>query len=107
MKGPNRGIPNQLASRNSRVAVISSALVPDVDSVAAMYRANGGQLTSVSAFGTDPLADSRELLLRRHLMEHNIPSPDLFSWTVNGLSQPFADSVKYMIDVTTDLERYL
>ena len=74
-----------------------------------MYRANGGQLTSVSAFGTDPLAESRELLLRRQrLMEQNIPSPrDLFGWTVNGFTQPFSDSVKYMFDVTTDLERYL
>ena len=74
-----------------------------------MYRANGGHLTSVSGFGSDPLAESRELLLQRQrLMEQNIPSPrDLFGWTVNGFTQPFADSVKYMIDVTTDLERYL
>ena len=93
--GQHRGIPNQLADQNNRAG---SSLIPDVDSAVAMYEASGGYLSTPSGFGTDPIAGSPELLYyRQSLMEQNIPSPeDLFGWTVNGSTQPFADSLKYM-----------
>lgn len=34
--GQHRGVPNQLADQNNRAAVISSSLIPDVDSAIAM-----------------------------------------------------------------------
>ena len=103
--GQHRGVPNQLADRNNRVAVISSSLIPDVDGAIAMYEANGGHLSTPSGFGTDPIAGSPELLCyRQNLMEQDVPSPeDLFGWTVNGLTQPFTDSLKYMIDTSVHL----
>ena len=107
--GQHRGIPNQLADQNNRAAVIGSSLIPDVDSAVAMYEASGVHLSTPSGFGTDPIAGSPELLhYRQSLMEQNIPSPeDLFGWTVNGSTQPFADSLKYMIDASIHLQRFM
>ena len=98
-----------LATQNDRVAWIDSRLVPDASSAVSLYQASGGRLETPSGFGVDPLAGSPGLVQQRQAtMEANIPSPqDLFGWTVNGLFQPFTDSVKYMIDVSTDLARLL
>ena len=78
-------------------------------SAIAMYEASGGHLSTPSRFGTDPIAGSPELLYRRQcLMEQNVPTPeDLFGWTVNGFIQPFADSLKYMIDTSIYLQRFM
>ena len=107
--GQHRGVPNRLADQNNRAAVISSSLIPDVDSAIAMYEASGGHLSTPSGFGTDPIAGSPELLHHRQcLMEQNVPTPeDLFGWTVNGFIQPFADSLKYMIDTSIYLQRFM
>ena len=107
--GPHRGVPAQLASQNNRAAVISRSLIPDVDTAVAMYEASGGHLSTPSGFGTDPIAGSPELLrYRENEMEQNIPSPeDLFGWTVNGITQPFADSLKFMIDTSIHLQRFV
>ena len=106
--GQHRGIPNQLADQNNRAAIIGSSLIPDVGSAVAMYEASGGHLNTPSGFGTDPIAGSPELLhYRQSLMEQSIPSPEnLFSWTVNGSTQPFADSLKYTIDTSIHLQRF-
>ena len=106
--GQHRGVPNLLAALNNRAAVISSSLIPDVGSAIAMYEASGGHL-STPRFGTDPIAGSPELLHRRQcLMEQNVPTPeDLFGWTVNGFIQPFADSLKYMIDTSIYLQCFM
>ena len=55
------------------------------------------------------MADSPELVQERQtIMETSIPSPEeLFGWTVNGVFQPFSDSLKHMIDVSMDLQRFL
>ena len=68
-----------------------------------MYEASGGHLNTPSGFGTDPIAGSPELLhYRQSLTEQSILSPeDLFSWTLNGSIQPFANSLKYMIDTSS------
>ena len=74
-----------------------------------LYQASGGRLGAETGFGVDPLAGSHALIQERQAaMESNIPSPEeLFGWTVNGLFQPFSDSLKYIIDVSTDLTRFL
>lgn len=102
-------MPNKLALENNRAAQIDSSLIPDVSSAISLYQASGGQLGGVTGFGVDPLADSPELVQERQtIMETSIPSPEeLFGWTVNGMFQPFSDSLKYMIDVSMDLQRFL
>ena len=101
--------PNRLALENNRAARIHSNLVPDVSNAVSLYQASGGRLGAETGFGVDPLAGSLALIQERQAaMESNIPSPEeLFGWTVNGLFQPFSDSLKYMIDVSTDLRRFL
>ena len=107
--GQHRGVPNQLALENNRAAQIHSSLIPDMSSAISLYEASGGQLGAATGFGVDPLADSPELVQERQtIMETSIPSPEeLFGWTVNGVFQPFSDSLKHMIDVSMDLQRFL
>ena len=102
-------MPNQLALENNRVGRLDSHLIPDVSNAISLYQASGGRLGQESGFGVDPLADSPELIQTwQTAMETNIPSPEqLFGWTVNGIVQPFSDSLKYMIDVSVDLKRFL
>ena len=107
--GQHRGVPNQLSMENNRVSQIATHLIPNVSDAVALYQASGGRLEMGSTFGVDPLANSPELIQQRQaVMESNIPSPEeLFGWTVNGLFQPFSDCVKYMIDISTDLTRFV
>ena len=98
-----------MALENCRAAQLDSRLVPDVSNAVSLYQASGGRLGAETGFGVDPLSTSPELIRQRQAaMESSIPSPEeLFGWTVNGLFQPFSDSLKCMIDVSTDLSRSL
>lgn len=98
-----------MALQNCRAAQIDSRLVPDVSNAVSLYQASGGRLGTETGFGVDPLSTYPELIRQRQeAMESSIPSPEeLFGWTVNGLFQPFSDSLKYMIDITTDLSQSL
>ena len=98
-----------MALDNCRAAPIDSRLVPDVSNAVSLYQASGGRLGAETGFGVYPLSVSPELIQQRQAaMESNIPSPEeLFGHTVNGLFQPFSDSLKFMIDVSTDLSRFL
>lgn len=93
--GQHRGVPNQLALENNRVAPIHSHMVPGVSNAVSLYQTSGGRLGAESGFGVDPLAGSPELIQERQAaMESNIPSPEeLFGWTVNSQFQPFSDSL--------------
>jgi len=57
-----------------------------VDEAEAYYVAAGEHLSLVAHFGSDPLADSPELIQQCHrAMQQNIPTPEeLFAFTVNG-----------------------
>lgn len=105
--GQHRGVPNQLSAQNNRTARIDASIIPDVTTAVSLYEASGGRLEPEREFGVDPLSGCQELIqLRQTMMESSVPSPEqLFSWTVNGLTQPFSDSLEFMIDVTTDLSR--
>lgn len=103
--GPHRGVPNHLADFNNRAASIDAHQVPTLQEAVDGYQAAGGTLSPAAIFGSDPLANSPELLLQRQqALEENLPSPDeLFSYTVNEFYQPFADSLQQMIQQTTQL----
>ena len=98
-----------MALENCKAAQIDSRLVPDMSNAVSLYQASGGRLGAETGFGVDPLSASPELIQQQQTaMESNIPSPEkLFGCTVNGLFQPFSDSLKYMIDVSTDLSCFL
>jgi len=57
-----------------------------VDEAEASYVAAGGHLSPVAHFGSDPLADSPELIQKCHrAMQQSIPTPEeLFAFTDNG-----------------------
>ncbi len=103
--GPQRGVPNHLADLNSRVGRVPVHQVPTLQAAIAAYQATGGNLSPAMQFGSDPIGHSSELLLERtRALEANIASPeDLFSFTVNGVYQPFADSLQFMIHKTHQL----
>lgn len=80
--------------------------MPTLDEAVSSYEASGGSLTYTSSFGCDPLS-GHELLQRerQRLMEENIPSPaELFSYVVNGIDAPFAQSVQFMIEKSIEME---
>jgi hypothetical protein len=96
---PGRGIPNILADRNNHASPMHQSLVPTLDEAVSAYETSGGNLTSPTLFGTDPLVGHHELLQERERnMELNIPSPeDLFSQTVNGSNAQVAQSLQYKL----------
>ena len=105
--GPNRGVPNVLASENDRTSKISSTAIPSTQEAVSLFESTGRQLGQPAIFGSDPLNGHPHLVdERRHLMETNLPSPEeLFGSTVNNSIQGFTSAVEYMIDITSDLER--
>ena len=70
------------------------------------YESGGGHLTAGTSFGIDPLAGHPELQRDRQLsMEENLLSPDdLFSYVVNGSTAHFAQSLRFMIDKSIQLQ---
>lgn len=108
--GQHRGIPLQLAHQNNRTAALTPSLIPDVASAVTLYRSSGGHLSNImTSFGVDPLRESPAVIYQRQmLMEQNLPSSEeLFGFTVNGVTQPFEDSLLYMIDISIDLQRFI
>ena len=81
--------------------------IPTVDEAEASYVAAGGHLSPMAHFGSDPLADSSELIQWCHrALEQNILAPEeLFAFTVNGDYAPFAQSLQFMIRTTLQLQR--
>ena len=74
--------------------------MPTLDEAVSAYEASGGRLTTSSSFGRDPLAGHENLLReRQRSMDDHIPAPaELFSFAVNGLDTPFAQSLQFNYD---------
>ena len=70
------------------------------------YEAGGGHLSSPSFFRSDPLMGYEGLQSdRQRAMEENLPTPEeLFSFVVNGVDAPLAQSLQFMIHTTTQLQ---
>ena len=66
----------------------------------------GGHLSPMTLFGSDPLANSHELIQQhQRALEQNILAPEeLFAFTVNGDYAPFAQSLQFMIQTTIRLQ---
>ena len=100
-----------LAGRNNQAAriAIEQNIVPTADEAVASYVAAGGHLQPMLQFGTDPLADSPELIQRRQReLEQNVSTPEeLFAHTVNGNYTPFAQSLHFLIQTSNQLQRFL
>ena len=107
--GPQRGVPNILARDNNHTARIPIGHIPDTDEAIASFLRSGGVLSPNTLFGTDPLSNFPELILRRQReLEQVIPSPqDVFAHTVNGDFGPFANSLDTIIQITNRLQRLL
>ena len=87
-----RGIPNVLSDRNNRASQTHFSAVPTLDEAISAFRSSGGHLSNPSTFGTDPLAG------HQNLQRENIPTPnELFSFVVNGIDRPFAESLQFTI----------
>ena len=106
--GPHRGVPDILAENNNQAARIPAGqnIIPTADVAETFYVAAGGHLSPMTLFGSDPLADSPELIQQRQrALEQNIPAPEeLFAFTVNGDYAPFAQSLQFMIQTTIRLQ---
>ncbi len=100
-----RGIPNLLSQECNYAKPIDPLLIPSLDAAVQLYESRGGHLTLPTSFGSDPLAGHNDLQrIRERAMEESIPSPEeLFSTAVNGVDVPFAQSIQFMIDKTTNL----
>ena len=94
------GIPNQLASRTSRVTRLNPASVPlTYEAVAAEYWT---RLTRYSCFGRDPLAEHVSLQRLRD-RDFGIRYPDLqvvFTELLHGSPHLFKSAVTYHIQLT-------
>lgn len=101
-----RGIPNLLSMDNNHTSQTHYSAVPTLDEAVRAYETSGGSLTTSSSFGCDLLAGHENLQRdRQRSMEEYIPAPaELFSFVVNGLDTPFAQSLQFMIQKTFELE---
>ena len=104
-----KGIPNQLAAENSRVSVLDTSNIPSTIAAASLFRNRNGRLSVPIEFGVDPLNGHHQLSnQRQRLMDSNLPPTEyIFGSVVNNSYQDFACSLKYMIDVTNYLTRFI
>ena len=100
-----RGVPNVLSRDFNCAKAIHPSLVPSLDEAVDLYQSAGGHLTPSTSFGYDPLAGYEDLQrARQRAMEEMLPCPEeLFSYVVNGITLPFAQSIQFMIDESANL----
>lgn len=100
-------MPSELMERYSRVAHITSRILPSTDEAIRSYRQSGGRLTmpDINRFSRDPLGASDHRRQRRETLyfERFPDSFALFSSIVNGNARPFKDAVLYCIQLTRRL----
>lgn len=66
-----KGVPNTRVMRDNCVSKIDSRILPTPNEAAELYRANGGTLTDLSEYGSDPGANdpNKSSIHERHFLE--------------------------------------
>jgi len=63
--GHRHRVPKHAMMENNCVAQVDSDVLPDVDSAVIKFESNGGQLTTFSSFGENPLRHNPVLISQR------------------------------------------
>ena len=101
-------IPIECMISTSRTSHPPPNLIPTYIDAVDMYENNGGALTRVSEFGTDPLSQNEFLFnLREHLFHTFVSSPnDIFANIVHGDTHLLKDCLIRFYDITLQLSNY-
>jgi len=97
-----RGIPNRLMLQDDRTKTLPSGSLPAPADAVQLFQNAGGNLTSHSSFGEDPLLDDADKQdIRKTAFSEKYPSFEpIFCTLVNGNSLLFRDSLNFYIDIT-------
>ena len=95
--------------QSNQAVKIPEELVPSTEEVLRMYEEMGGSLTHNAHFGIDPLALRPDLVeSREKLFRANQPTGSImFSGIVYGDSELFEHALRFLIDLTMYLTRFL
>ena len=96
-----KGKPRDLRAGCNHASRIFPQMVPDTPDAASNYEAMGGQLTTFSSFGQDPLAGFQRQ--RDELFHRQCDASYVFGNVVNGHDEPFREAIKNFSGITRGL----
>ena len=107
--GQNGCVPFENMIQSSCAVKLPEELVPTTAEVVRMYEERGGNLTHSGSFGSDPLAFRSDLIeSREQLFYANQPTGQfIFSTVVHGNPELFECALRYLIELTVYLSRFL
>jgi len=107
--GRRHRVPYRAMMENNCAVKIDSNLLPDVDAAVSGFESNGGQLTTFSSFGEDPLRDNTTLVAQRetefYRQHPRISFPNFFYSVTNGDYSLFREGILSYITITKNLMR--
>lgn len=88
---------------------MDASIIIEVDDALCQFEDLGGQITTFSPFGDDPLRQNPELISRREVQfRERYPNFDHFFHTiVNADNSWFREGILYLIDISRQLEAYI
>lgn len=91
------------------ITAIPSHAVPQADGAKRLYEAQGRRISEPGTFGTDPLKDRLDLVLRRDGLFHarNPSFDNIFGNVVSSNGQMFVDAIISFCDLTQHFETFL
>ena len=100
--GPEGGIPNELASRNSRVTQLNPSYILSTSDMVQFHEQQKSALSRDTAYGSDPLTGHPELQqLRERGLNLLFPDMDIvFQGVLHGDAQLFENCLCYFIHLT-------
>ena len=103
------GVPNERQQHCYDTTAIPSHAVPQADNAKRLYEAQGGRISEPGTFGTDPLKDRLDLVLRRDGLFHARKSSfdNIFGNVVSSNGQMFVDAIISFCDLIRHFETFL
>ena len=104
-RGNERGIPNDLMRRNNHAAIINQDILPQTSEAVQEFESHGGNLTTFSEFGHDPLSERSDLIQQREARFHHKYADfgQFFYSVVNRDNRPFRQGLLDLIEISSHL----
>ena len=98
-----KGKPRDLRASCNHASRVFPQMEPDTPDAASNYEAMGGQLTTFSSFGQDPLAGFPLLQRQRDELFHRQFDASCVFGNVNGHDEPFREAIENFSGITRGL----
>ena len=100
-----KGISNRLAAQINHTGAVAPSMVMSPEDAIQAFERMDGNLTLLSPFGADPLADRADLVAAREAeFIRQVPGfRTIFHSLVNGNNRPFRDGFKIFLELTQSL----